>query len=335
LIPDPDKVVPIPQVMSPEELIASDPFAVFPLQVQEELQQTLSTAGVIHSEQVASWLEVMGIEIGTLMIQLLPVAALYARVPISGYHVGAVALGMPPALPGLGPGSLYLGSNMEFTGEALSFCVHGEQSATNNAWLHGETGLQALAINAAPCGYCRQFLYEISTATKGFNILLKVNDHPDDYSYTMKPLTHYLPDAFGPGNLDITDRLMDTQAHNLTISGGDSVAQVALVGANASYSPYTNDYTGVGVVNAGVTYAGRYAENAAYNPSMSPMESALAFMNMNMAAQAPIAITEAVLVEAAPNPTKPSTQDISQRSAAEVVLSSIAPGVALQYFEAT
>jgi cytidine deaminase len=77
---------------------------------------------------------------------------------------------MPPSSPISGPGNLYLAANMEFTNEALSLCVHGEQSAVNHALIQGETGLQSLAINAAPCGYCRQFLYEITTA-KTLNIL--------------------------------------------------------------------------------------------------------------------------------------------------------------------
>lgn len=325
-------LVPFPKFMTPEELIASDPFVSFPQQIQDELKQTLATGGVIPSAQAASWMDVMDIEIGTLMIQLLPVAAFYARVPISGFHVGAVALGMPPAQSVIGPGSLYLGSNMEFPGEALSFCVHGEQAATNNAWLHGEQGLQALAINAAPCGYCRQFLYEISTATESFSIILKANTDPNDYAYTMNPLTYYLPDAFGPSDLNITDRLMNPENHKLTISGGNTLAQAALVAANGSYSPYTQDFSGVSLLDdSGKVYAGRYAENAAYNPSMSPLESALAFMNMNMAAQAPMNIVQAVLVE---HQSQPPETHISQQSATADVLASIAPGVQLQYFSA-
>jgi cytidine deaminase len=42
-----------------------------------------------------------------------------------------------------GPGNLYLGANMEFPNEALSLCVHGEQSAVNHALIQGETGLQS------------------------------------------------------------------------------------------------------------------------------------------------------------------------------------------------
>ena len=216
---------------------------------------------------------------------------------------------------------------MEFPGEALSFCVHGEQSATNNAWLHGETGLQALAINAAPCGYCRQFLYELTTATKGFNILLKTNSDPNNYDYTMNPLTYYLPDAFGPHDLGVKGGLMEPEAHGLSISGGDAVAQAALGGCNASYSPYTKDYSGVAIkCGDGTIWTGRYAENAAYNPSMSPLESALAYMNMNSPAQSPYNIVEAALVEA--------TAPANQLAATQAVLASVAPGLQLATYQA-
>ena len=71
-----------------------------------------------------------------------------------------------------------LGYNVIPSELALSLCVHGEQSAINHALIQGETGLQSLAINAAPCGYCRQFLYEITTA-KTLNILPLKNCVPE------------------------------------------------------------------------------------------------------------------------------------------------------------
>ena len=303
----------------------NDAIMALPSVIQDEVHAILAQRAVIPSATVGKWLELLGIEIGHLMIQLLPVAAAYARAPISGFYVGAVSLGMPTAGEG-GPGTLYLGANMEFPNEALSFCIHGEQSATNNAWLHGETGLQALAINAAPCGYCRQFLYELTTATKGFDILLKATKDKGDYSYTSKPLSFYLPEAFGPQDLGNQGGLMEPENHTLTISHGDDTAMAALSAANACYSPYTKDYCGVALKDsAGVIYSGRYAENAAYNPSLSPMESALGFMNMTMPCQSPLIISEAVLVE------QPS--NISQRSATDAVLQSVAPAVSLQYIQ--
>jgi len=299
----------------------------FPTKVQVGLYGALSKGAVIPSGLVSSCLDEMNIQVGTLMILLLPVAAAYARAPISGFHVGAVALGMPPASPKLGPGNLYLGANMEFPGEALSFSVHGEQSATNHAWLSGEVGLQAMAINAAPCGYCRQFLYELTTAS-GLNILLKANNNPDDSAHTVQPLKAYLPDAFGPQDLAVKGGLMQPESHGLMIAGANDTAQAALASSNASYSPYTHLYSGVALKDAGgVIVGGRYAENAAYNPSLSPLQSALAFMNMRLPAQAALTITEAALVEV--------QSKISQKKVTEAVLSSVSPSVSLQYYQAS
>lgn len=301
-----------------------------PPELQSMLRDEIARGQMVKAETAQSIIDAMDIEIGHLMIMLLPAAAAFARVPISGFQVGAVALGMPR---GSLPGNLYFGSNMEFSGQALSFSVHGEQSATNHAWLKGETGLQALAINAAPCGYCRQFLYEITTAMSIFRILLKAEPMVlNDYSYTMRPLTYYLPDPFGPKDLKIKDRLMEKQDHGMTISTSDDLAHAALTAANASYSPYTNDFSGVALkLKNGDIYVGRYAENAAYNPSMSPLESALANLNMSQPKPATdpadYGIVAATLVENA-------GIKISQRSATEDVLSSVAKGVKLDYIQA-
>ena len=66
-------------------------------------------------------------------------------------------------------------------------------------------------------------------------------------------------------------------------------------------------------------YAGRYAENAAYNPSLSPLQSALSFMNMNQPLSGTRAVVRCVLVEV---PTLGS-----QLSATQAVLAAYAPGV--------
>ena len=296
----------------------------FPDAIQTELRDALLKGGVIPSELAFSWINKLNIDIGALMIKLLPVAKAYARAPISKFYVGAVALGMPPSGSIIGPGNLYLGSNMEFPNESLSLCVHGEQSAVNHALIQGETGLQSLAINAAPCGYCRQFLYEITTA-KTLNILLKKDQDQESCSYTEKPLSYYLPDAFEFQNSDQKEKgLMTAESHHLSITNKEALAQAALGGANASYAPYTKDYCGVALMGENnQIYTGRYAENVAYNPSMSPMESALAYMNMNLPAQANLKITAASLVEV--------SNSISQKDVTEAVLSSVAPSVNLDY----
>jgi cytidine deaminase len=232
-----------------------------------------------------------------------------------------------------GTTSLYLGANFEFSNAALSFTAHAEQAATNNAWLSGEHGLQSLAINAAPCGYCRQFLYELVTA-KQLTILLPDANTPSGYA--AEPLTNFLPKPFGPGDLDVKGGLMDRalSSHSLVLTDGpsdDPVIDAALKAASSSYAPYgtreTFNYAGVAVRLADEKiYAGRHAENAAYNPSLSPLQSALTFMNMRQPLTGTRTVTRCVLAEV---PTL-----ASQRSATEGALAACAPGVQLEYYAA-
>jgi cytidine deaminase len=266
------------------------------------------------------------------MMSLLPLAQQYAVVPVSHYQVGAVAAGMP--IYDTGWANLYLGANFEFANAALSFTVHGEQSATNHAWLRGEAGIQKLAISAAPCGYCRQFLYELVTAKK-LEILLPDPNNPS--SYTSAPLTNFLPQPFGPSDLGVQGGLMDPTLgyHSLTFPGGvptDPVVVAATVAACASYAPYATDtafgYAGVAIqLSDNSIYAGRNAENAAYNPSLSPLEAALSFMNMSRPPGSSNTVVRCVLVEV---PTLSS-----QLSATNAVLAAYSPNVSLEYIAAS
>src|SRR5688572_3635647 len=115
--------------------------------------------GVLPAEAVAR-LAGSPAKIGRLMMELLPLAGEFAVTPLSRYPVGAVAAGLPKGDGGWC--NLYLGANFELRDVALSFTTHAEQAAVNNAWLNGEAGIQMLAVSAAPCGYCRQFLYELA-----------------------------------------------------------------------------------------------------------------------------------------------------------------------------
>ena len=117
----------------------------------------------------------------------------------------------------------------------------------------------------------------------------------------------------------------DTKA--LKIADKDPLAQAALKAANESYAPYSGNFSGVAIMSENQTFTGRYAENAAYNPSMSPLQSALANLNMSRPPQAPYNIARAVLVEA--------EAPISQKAATEIVLCSVAPGIELEYLQAT
>lgn len=242
------------------------------------------TNGSVSAAEVRRFLRSSGMSIDELMLALIPAAQKFALPAISNFFVGAVALGAS--------GSLYFGANYEFVGQALSFTVHGEQAATAHAISRGETGMQKLAVSAAPCGYCRQFLYELTTASK-LQILLP-----------KKPpalLTSLIPDAFGPKDLGVTAALMSPQSHRMTLPSGanDPVVRAALKAAKASYAPYTSDFSGVALkTKDGRIYTGSVAEDAAFNPSMSPLEAAVVSLVIS-GGKSYSDIVDAVLVEMA------------------------------------
>lgn len=240
-----------------------------------------AAGGFLPADVVATI--VGGFEVGQLMLDLIPLAKTFAIPPISNFFVGVVALGTS--------GNLYFGANYEFIGQALSFSVHGEQAATVQALSFGETGLEMLAISAAPCGYCRQFLNELTTASR-LKIILP--------NMPATLLSSLLPAAFGPADLGVTGGLMSPQSHGMTLpSPADDVAQAALNAANASYAPYSVSYAGVALQTSdGGIYTGSIAENAAFNPSMSPLEAALVSLIIS-GGRKYIDIVDAVLVEAA------------------------------------
>ncbi|MGN6183325.1 MAG: cytidine deaminase [Thermoanaerobaculia bacterium] len=221
------------------------------------------------------------LDLAALMTSLLGEAATFARPPVSNFRVGVVARGTTT-------GNLYLGANVEFAHEALSFTVHAEQSSITNAWMHREEGIDLLAVNAPPCGYCRQFLNELTTASQ-LTIAM-----PN----TTMPLTALLPNAFGPRDLGIDGGLLQRENHHLAILDEDDLAEAALNAANRSYAPYSKAFAGVALrTNDGAIVSGAYAENAAFNPSMSPLEVALSMLNLSGRAWSDIA--EAVLVQSA------------------------------------
>jgi cytidine deaminase len=219
-----------------------------------------AAGGFLPADAVAK-IVAEGTTIEQVMLDLIPLAKTFAIPPISNFFVGVVALGAS--------GGLYFGANFEFPGHALSFSIHGEQSATMQALSFGETGIELLAISAAPCGYCRQFLNELTTAST-LKIILP------DTPATL--LTALLPAAFGPSDLGVTAGLMSPQSHGMTLasSANDDVAQAALDAANRSYAPYSSSFAGVALKTSdGAIFTGSVAENAAFNPSMSPLEVAV------------------------------------------------------------
>jgi cytidine deaminase len=253
----------------------AEALAAFPPSARATLRDAISPstfAGTIAAATVAESIESAQSTVDAVMTGLVPLARSYAHPPISGFRVGAVAQGL--VRPGMACGNLYLGANLEFNGASLGLAVHAEQAAVANAWMSGEHGLTSIAVSAPPCGHCRQFLFELSTAST-LRILL-----PSGRALLLADL---LPDAFGPADLKKGAALMKPQRHALRLpqAVSDPLARAALAAARASHAPYSKSYAGVALeTRGGSVLTGRYAENAAFNPSLSPMGAALAMWRL-------------------------------------------------------
>jgi cytidine deaminase len=218
------------------------------------------SGGRLDPAQVNALMSAQNLSREQLMMKLLPLAKSHAHPPLSSYFVGAVALGSS--------GSLYLGQNIEIPGNMLGLAVHAEQSAIANAYMAQETGINAIAVTAAPCGHCRQFLSEVSLQMS----ILMPNLPPIS-------LSELLPRAFGPKDLGLDQGAFPVRRTNLSFASHqqDPLVQAAWDAACQSYSPYTKSPSGVALsTSTGRTFPGSYIENAAFNPSLPPLETALA-----------------------------------------------------------
>lgn len=219
---------------------------------------------LLTAEQVAWLKSATGLDEDALAFALLPLAAACACTPLSHFNVGAIARGVS--------GTWYFGGNMEYLGATMQQTVHAEQSAISHAWLRGEKGLAAITVNYTPCGHCRQFMNELNS---GLDLRIHL---PGREPHTLRD---YLPDAFGPKDLDIKTLLMDEQDHGFSAEG-DALAQAAIAAANRSHMPYSQSPSGVALAcKDGNIFSGSYAENAAFNPTLPPLQGALNLLNLN------------------------------------------------------
>ncbi len=209
----------------------------------------------ISRDKASEICRLTGINTEELLTRLIPIAKEFARPLIFKYQVGVAGLGKS--------GNIYLGVNLEFLGTQLPYTVHGEQFLIVNARNHDETELTAIAISAAPCGYCRQFLNEIGKSAT-FKILIQ----------PVSNLQTLLPHSFGPQDLGITGGLLTPDQVKEESDG--SIDTEAKLAASRSYAPYTNCPSGVAIkCKGGTIYSGSYLENAAFNPTLSPIQTAV------------------------------------------------------------
>ncbi|KAK8956152.1 hypothetical protein KSP40_PGU018676 [Platanthera guangdongensis] len=236
---------------------------------------------VIQPEEAESMGEDLGVaDLRDLLPMLLPAARKLARPPISGFHVGAAALGVS--------GRIYLGANVEFPGVPLHHSIHAEQFLITNAALHAEQGIRFIAVSEFPCGHCRQFLQEIRSASK---IQILITGGAGGTSGDFRPLSFFLPNPFGPADLLpehvplILERrfndLSEVEENREICNHGlglvdDRLREAAFRAARASHAPYSGSPSGFSLADSGGrVYAGSYTESAAYNPSLGPVQAAI------------------------------------------------------------
>ncbi|WOK99166.1 hypothetical protein Cni_G07878 [Canna indica] len=236
---------------------------------------------VIEADEASAMAKDWGVATAAELLPLLvPAAQRLARPPISNYHVGAVGLGSS--------GRIYLGVNLEFPGLPLHHSVHAEQFLVTNAAAHGETAIRCIAVSAAPCGHCRQFLQEIRGAAE-IRILVTSDGNPSAF----RPLSDFLPHPFGPPDLLHKDRPLLLEPHDNEVrllepkTAGefcngdgegveDRLRRAAESAARAAHAPYSGCPAGFAVADGeGRVHAGSYEESAAYNPSLGPVQAAM------------------------------------------------------------
>ncbi|MFV8767607.1 cytidine deaminase, partial [Yersinia enterocolitica] len=184
-----------------------DAWAKLPASLQSALEPIMSAndfPAMLTADQVKAVKTISGLDDDALAFTLLPLAAACALTPVSNFKVGAIARGIS--------GNLYFGANMEFSGAPLQQTIHAEQCAVTHAWLRNEASLVSITVNYTPCGHCRQFMNELNSGT-GLHIHL-----PNRPTST---LGQYLPDSFGPKDLNITTLLMDPVDHGYKIAETD------------------------------------------------------------------------------------------------------------------
>ncbi|MEN3751980.1 cytidine deaminase [Mangrovibacter sp. SLW1] len=241
-------------------------FETLPATLRTSLQPLLEDSAfpaMLTSEQTQHLRQQTGMDNNALAFALLPLAAACAWTGISHFNVGAIVHGTS--------GALWFGANMEFPGSSMQQTIHAEQSAISHAWMGGEQALSGITVNYTPCGHCRQFMNELNS---GLSLEIHL---PEREPAT---LGNYLPDAFGPKDLAITTLLLDNEDHSFPVTGS-ALEQSAITAANRSHCPYSQSPGGVALqTHDGSLFAGSYAENAAFNPSLPPLQVALNLLRL-------------------------------------------------------
>jgi cytidine deaminase len=295
--------------------------ATFPESVRLCLSSLPEQSGKLSYAVCQQLTNQLNISMEQLMVKLLPLAGVFAHVPISGFTVGAVAQAESRLEPS--QRELYLGANLEFENMALNTTIHAEQSATLNAWHQDAGRLLAVATSETPCGHCRQFLHEFYG---GLDLaVIQPGQEKDDCR--ILPINDLLVQPFTPADLNNHNALMGPgqlrQPLKLKDSSDDPLVAAALEAANTAYAPYTGNVAGCAVqIRNQNIISGRSMESVAFNPSVSALHAAVIRINL-MALEVMQNFERVALVE---RPTK-----VRQKESIQVLMNTVMPDIMLEY----
>jgi cytidine deaminase len=278
-------------------------------------------AYMIPKDDYSKLVEQVGDEDRTLIELANYAKSLATHTVISGYPVGACVVASS--------GHAYLGTNFEFY-SVMPTTVHAEQCAVHNAAIHGEMNLTKLSVNASPCGQCRQFLIELGDPSK-FDVITCTGDAKDSKLST-NTLDELLPANFGPANLKMSGRLLDSSPFSLTAKTPDADQKIALEMAKTSYAPYSNRPSGVTLMFKDRSIVpGKTMENAAYNPGLSAARAAYSLagiMGKDFSDLIAMTMVESDCCKG------PGQHNVSRKAEAEAILASINSKIKLEYIVA-
>ncbi|MCA9793833.1 MAG: cytidine deaminase [Candidatus Eremiobacteraeota bacterium] len=268
------------------------------------LEALLEGDTVLEASRVLQLGQELELSTDQLMLELVLVARGHALAPISDFRVGVVGRGSS--------GALYLGFNVEFPGQPLNQTLHAEQCLLSLALNNGETGLDALAASDPPSGNSRQFLNELAGASQ-LKVLLP--------SLPPTTLSELLPHCFGPEDMGAENALLASTPNEFECDSDDATVAAAVEAAIRAYAPYSNCPSGVALETESGLVTGSCLENAAFNPSLSPLQAALGQLRAQNLAYADV--RRAVLAERQP-------AAISQEGLSRVLLAAVCPDVELE-----
>jgi cytidine deaminase len=208
----------------------------------------------------------------------LPAATRLARPPISGFFVGAVGIEA-------GTGDLILGANLEFPGLDLGSTIHGEGFVATRIFQR-DAALAVLATGEArPCAHCRQCLSEYAWSPD--------LEFIDPLGHTLS-LAQLYPWPFVPGVLGepgIVPGAVPWPDLALDASGLErDLADALLLAGRRAHAPYGRCPAAVVLrLHDGRLIAGSVIESVSFNPTISPLQSALIGLHADGAGSADIA----------------------------------------------